>query len=182
MYIGLVLQDFTGGSDNRFGRGLRDVTPEEIRIPSSNLDLSIHLFPEETTLHGYMMYQTDLFSHETVRTILKNFQRVVGALVASPHSNIASMDLLTPADLISLENWNRTDVDSTLPKSLVHGFRSTVATYSSSLAVVDGSISLTYEELDQRSDRLASWLAAKGLQRGSVVGVVSRPVSSQLSF
>ncbi|KAJ6520288.1 hypothetical protein C8R45DRAFT_55978 [Mycena sanguinolenta] len=177
--LGLVLQDFTGGSDNRFGRGLHDVTPEEIRIPSSNLDLSIHLFSEETTLHGYMMYQTDLFSQETVRTILNNFQRVVRALVASPHSNIASMDLLTPADLTSLENWNRTNVDSALPKSMVHGFRSTVAAYSSSLAVDDGSISLTYEELDQRSDRLASWLATKGLQKGSVVGV-SMPRSSLL--
>ncbi|KAF7337661.1 Non-ribosomal peptide synthetase [Mycena sanguinolenta] len=177
--LALVLQDFTGGSDNQFGRGLRDVTHEEIRIPSSNLDLSIHLFSQQATLHGYMMYQTDLFSHETIRTILENFQRVVGALVASPHSNIASMDMLMPADLISLETWNRTNVDSILPKSLVHGFRSTVAAYSSSLAVDDGSISLTYEELDQRSDRLASWLAMKGVQKGSVVGV-SMPRSSLL--
>ncbi|KAF7337651.1 Amino acid adenylation domain-containing protein [Mycena sanguinolenta] len=177
--LGLVLQDFTGASDNRFGKDLRNITPEEIRVPSSNLDLSIHLFSEETTLHGYMMYQTDLFSHETVSTILDNFQRVLRALVASPRSNIASMDMLTPADLVSLENWNCTDVDSILPKSLVHGFRSTVAAYRSSLAVDDGSISLTYEELDQRSDRLASWLAMKGVQKGSVVGV-SMPRSSLL--
>ncbi|KAJ7347283.1 hypothetical protein DFH08DRAFT_936842 [Mycena albidolilacea] len=167
----LVLQDFTGGSDNQFGRRLRDVTAEEIRIPSTNLDLSIHLFSQDTTLHGYMMYQTDLFSHESVRTVLNNFQRVIRALVVSPQGNIASMDMLTPDDLVSLEGWNRSNVDCIMPKSLVHGFRSSVAAYNSSLAVDDGLISLTYEELDQRSDRLASWLATKGLQKGSIVGI-----------
>jgi non-ribosomal peptide synthetase component F len=127
-----------------------------------------------------MMYQTDLFSHESVRTILNNFQHVIRALVVSPQGNIASMDMLTPADLVSLEGWNRSNVDSIMPKSLVHGFRSSVAAYNSSLAVGDDSISLTYEELDQRSDRLASWLVTKGLQKGSVIGIVSLLSSSSL--
>jgi non-ribosomal peptide synthetase component F len=125
-----------------------------------------------------MMYQTDLFSHESVRTVLNNFQRVIRALVVSPQGNIASMDMLTPDDLVSLEGWNRSNVDCIMPKSLVHGFHSSVAAYNSSLAVDDGLISLTYEELDQRSDRLASWLAKKGLQKGSIVGIVSLLSSS----
>lgn len=144
-------------------------------MPSTNLDLAIHLFSQESSLRGFLMYQSDLFSSDTAAAVLRVFQRVVDELVKNPSANIALLDLTSPHDLDSLSEWNDTQSFEELPSSLVSGFADIVKAHGTSLALVDGSagVALTYTELSARSDRLASFLLTKGLTRDDVVGVVS---------
>ncbi len=156
-----------------FGQGLQDLTSEDIRIPSTNLDLAIHLFAEGNTLRGYIMYQSDLFAPETVSSFLNIFQRVVSQVMLTPAVNIASMDLFTAWDLERLWAWNDTNLSAPIPGSLVDGFRASVTAHPDDIALVDGSISLTYAEVDAKTDCLASWLLSKGFNREAAIGIVS---------
>jgi amino acid adenylation domain-containing protein len=55
--------------------------------------------------------------------------------------------------------------------SLPDCFTQTVAEHGDAIALVDGSRRLTYYELDEISDRIASLLARRGIEPGSIVGV-----------
>jgi len=51
-------------------------------------------------------------------------------------------------------------------KALGGLLKDTVATYADAVALVDGATRLTYAELDQKVDRLASGLSRLGINRG----------------
>ena len=58
------------------------------------------------------------------------------------------------------------------PPTLDAMFRAAVAADADAEAVVDGSMRLTYRELDRRVDRLAAGLAARGIRKGDRVAVM----------
>lgn len=145
-------------------------------MPSTNLDLAIHFFMREDSLRGYMMYQTDLFSSATVKNHVKIFKRIVESLTVDPTANISLVDLFTSLDAENLSEWNNTISQTPSPASLVHGFQDSVASFGPDIAVVDGTQSLTYHELNEMSDQLASFLIMKGFMKGDSIGIVSVPI------
>jgi len=54
-------------------------------------------------------------------------------------------------------------------KALGDLLKDTVATHADAVALVDGATRLTYAELDQKADRLASGLSRLGINRGDRV-------------
>lgn len=169
-----VLQDFSGVTASSVA-GFDGITSEEIRNATTRLDLSLHLYVVEDQLKGYFMYQTDLFELSTIQTFSDVFLRVITTAIAQPLSPLALLELSCPNDLQNLSAWNRTD--RSFPgsnSSLGDFFRQVALREPSSIAVVHGSISMSYAVLNEQSDRLASWLSRKTHQ-GSVVGVVSFP-------
>ncbi|KAF9467529.1 hypothetical protein BDZ94DRAFT_1305172 [Collybia nuda] len=167
----LVLQDFTHISENKFGGGMQEITSDNIRMPSTNLDLAIHFFVRGGGLRGYMMYQTDLFSSTTVQSHVRVFKRIVESLVANPESKISVVDLFTSLDAKDLSEWNDTTSQAPIPTSLVHGFQESAKAFGPDLAVTDSTQSLSYHELDKTSDDLASFLITKGFKKGDSIGI-----------
>lgn len=133
--------------------------------------MTIHLFVRGGGLRGYVMYQTDLFSSGNIQAVIDVFQRIIVTATAQPSVPISTLVLSTSFDLKMLENWNSTNQYSA-GGSLHDRFRAVASLEGSSLAVVDGSSSLTYSELDEQTDRLASWLVGRGLNAEEAVGIV----------
>src|SRR6516165_3221274 len=51
------------------------------------------------------------------------------------------------------------------------------------IAVIDGARQVTYGELDERANRLAHLLGARGIGRGSLVGIlIGRSIAASVSF
>ncbi|KAK7468432.1 hypothetical protein VKT23_002945 [Stygiomarasmius scandens] len=167
-----VLQDFSGIVTNESGRGLHGLTSEEIRNTTTRLDLSVHLFVNDDKLDGYLMYQSDLFSSETIRTFSHIFQRILEAGVQSPAVSLSKLALLESADLEKVLLWNGVETKTAqLQSSIGDRFREVAAMHRSCLAVADETTSLTYAMLDEQSDRLASWLVQQDFLPEAVVGV-----------
>ncbi|KAE9402498.1 acetyl-CoA synthetase-like protein, partial [Gymnopus androsaceus JB14] len=165
-----VLQDFSGVVATDSSNGLCGLKYEEIRNASTRLDMTIHLFVRGGGLRGYVMYQTDLFTSGNIQAVIDVFQRIIVTATAQPSVPISTLVLSTSFDLKMLENWNSTNQYSA-GGSLHDRFRAVASLEGSSLAVVDGSSSLTYSELDEQTDRLASWLVGRGLNAEEAVGI-----------
>lgn len=179
IFIVFVLQDFSAVSESQYGRGLHGISVEDIRNATTRLDLGLHLFiGNNSTLHGYFMYQSDLFSPKTIQTFSELYQQVITAVIATPASCLSTISLVTDHDMQKLTSWNRTTVVSRREDvSIGELFRHVALQNSSSVAVVDGTTTLTYAMLDTQSDRLASWLVAKNLPNESIIGIVSDMLS-----
>ncbi|MEV0696793.1 amino acid adenylation domain-containing protein [Saccharopolyspora sp. NPDC050389] len=159
------------------------VDPDEVIDPESELQvesvsgwdathyaLNLVAIPGER-LRLRLGYRPDVFDHATVEAQAARLQRVLEAIVADPDRPVGRLDLLSGAERRQLlEEWNglRTDTqETTLPKL----FRAQVARTPDAAAVVCGAESVTYLELDDRADRLASLLVERGVGPESVVAL-----------
>ena len=154
--------------------GLQGIDVEEIRSAINQHDLSLHLYVEGQDLKGFFMYETDLFFSSTVQTVSNLFHRVIKAAIENPGIPLSRLPLTTADDLKELSIWNETIINSpSLHLSIGDRFRQVVAQHSTSIAVVDASLSLTYAMLDEQSDHLASWIIGQKFPLESVIGIVS---------
>ncbi|KAF5356450.1 hypothetical protein D9758_009494 [Tetrapyrgos nigripes] len=166
-----VLQDFSGVVDQKHSHTLHGITTEEIRNATVRLDLSIHLFTNGNELHGYLMYQSDLFSSSTIQTVCDVFLRVIKTATQYPSSRLSTLPIIRAHDFEALSLKNADKKMAASQVSIGDRFREVAGQYSNSVAVVDGSSFLTYAMLDEQSDRLASWLVSRRLPSESIVGV-----------
>ncbi|MFD9909470.1 amino acid adenylation domain-containing protein, partial [Streptomyces sp. NPDC059063] len=148
-----------------------DAEFEMVHNGTAKFDLSFNLaeLPGEG-LVGALEYATDLFDPATAQALGERFLRLVGELVADPHTSLSRFDVLDAdeRDLV-LRRFNDTAAaadDRTVPQL----FAERAAATPDAPAIIDGEQRLTYRELDERANQLARVLAARGVTQESVVG------------
>ncbi|WP_431041065.1 non-ribosomal peptide synthase/polyketide synthase [Streptomyces sp. P1-3] len=125
----------------------------------------------EPHLHAELQYQENLFSKAAAERIAARFGRLLERAAADPHIPVARLDLLdeTERDLV-LERFNDTGRERA-GRGIAEAFQEQVTAGPERVAVVSGEQEVTYRDLDERSNRLARVLAARGVGRDSVVGL-----------
>ncbi|MZG18861.1 AMP-binding protein, partial [Streptomyces sp. SID5914] len=115
-----------------------------------------------TGLQGVLEYSKDVFDRETVETLGLRYLRLLRAMVDAPQKPVDEAVLLDEAESRTLlSGWNDTACE--VPgRSTVELFEERAASDPAAEAVVAGTHSLSYSELDDRADRLARVLAAHG--------------------
>ncbi|MGW4433615.1 amino acid adenylation domain-containing protein, partial [Streptomyces tendae] len=115
-----------------------------------------------TGLQGVLEYSKDVFDRETVETLGLRYLRLLRAMVDAPQKPVDEAVLLDEAESRTLlSGWNDTACE--VPgRSTVELFEERAASDPAAEAVVAGTHSLSYGELDERADRLARVLAAHG--------------------
>ncbi|MGW4247347.1 amino acid adenylation domain-containing protein, partial [Nocardia sp. NPDC004722] len=167
-----------------------NLDPAAVRLPGlavspSRADTGIERFDLTLTMadtpdsRGAMpidlSYATDLFDHGTALAFLERLDRVLRTVAAEPARAVRDIGLLSPEEARSLETWGRAGTpdlgdltgDVTLPVLLA----AAVAAHPDGAAIVDGPRTLSYRELDERSNRLAHYLIGHGVGAESVLAV-----------
>ncbi|WP_251070431.1 non-ribosomal peptide synthetase [Streptomyces sp. ISL-96] len=147
------------------------------RIKSAKFDL-VFSFTEQVGADGNdgalscrLEFATELFDQETAERLGDRLRRLVSALVAEPEAPVSAADVLAADERqLVLEGFNATErvVDES---SLPALFAQRLAERPDAVAVVERSRSVSYAQLDARSNRIARLLAARGVGAESVVGV-----------
>ncbi|KAF5970869.1 enniatin synthase [Fusarium coicis] len=140
----------------------------------TRFDIEFHLFQEADGLKGSCNFATDLFKPETVENVVSVFFQILRNGLEKPKVPISVISLtdgieeLRRLDLLRIKK-----VEYPRDASLVDIFRTQVAAYPDSFAVVDSSTRLTYAELDRQSDQLATWLRRRDMPAETLVGVLA---------
>jgi amino acid adenylation domain-containing protein len=93
-------------------------------------------------------------------------------VVANPAVDTDAVELLDAAERERVAALGRPErAPVTTPTRIDTAFRAVAARVPDAVALIDGPISLTYRELDERSDAVASGLRARGVSDGDRVGV-----------
>ncbi|EGU72901.1 hypothetical protein FOXB_16587 [Fusarium oxysporum f. sp. conglutinans Fo5176] len=148
---------------------------EDLSMSNGSLfDIELHIYPKDTSLKVEVLFATDLFKPETIKSMLSIFYRVVDHGVNTPDTPVETLDLMTRDDYDVL---NRMDLISlqttTYPRgsTVVDVFRQQAKETPDFIAVKDASSQLTYAELDKQSDTIALWLRRQNLPSEALVGV-----------
>ncbi len=141
----------------------------------AKFDLQLSLLPRANDGMGAVFtYATDLFDEATIAGFARRLVRLLSAVIADTSRPIGDIDLLDGAERTRmLVDWN--DTRHAIPEeSLLDGYRRAVAAHPDVVAVHFEGVELTYREFDERVNRLARLLIARGVGAESLVGLAVR--------
>ncbi|HEY0967628.1 MAG TPA: amino acid adenylation domain-containing protein [Opitutaceae bacterium] len=149
-----------------------ELRPLEPEVTASKFDLLLAL--EETpdgALGGLIEYSTDLFLPGTIRRLAANLETLLTSAVAAPDVACSQLALVSPAERAEPVPRVARVAEPAGRETLAEWFRAVARREASRVAVTDGTTTLTYAELDAKSDRLASFLRAQGVGPDRLVAI-----------
>jgi amino acid adenylation domain-containing protein/non-ribosomal peptide synthase protein (TIGR01720 family) len=142
-------------------RGTASLRIHDVRaVEPNNYALTLVVSPDGTKLSLKAMYDDGRFDRATVQRLLGHYREILTSMAAEPAQPVARMEMLTAEEQQVLCEWNATDRPGVPEQTVVDSFQRWVAKEPERVAVRSGKTSLTYRELDERSDSLAAHLAA----------------------
>jgi amino acid adenylation domain-containing protein len=147
-------------------------TSVDVECTRSKFDLSLDLYETTTGLAGALVYATDLFEPATAERMMKQFCTLLQSIASSAGASIAELQMLPTAerDRLLLE-WNRTATTAQGARCVHELFSEQVARSPDEIAVIQRDRSLTYRQLELRSNQFARHLRSLGINSNAVVGL-----------
>lgn len=172
---------------------LHNMKPVDIELPgldveylpystgTLDVDVSVDLVDPGTLaadaefapLEGSLRYNVVLFDRATMEGLLQHWLMLLRSVVTAPSGEVGAVDLFAADEVETVAGWNATAVQFAEDGlRLEEMFAAQVQRSPESVAVAtaDGG-SLSFRELDERSNRLAHRLRGVGVMPGDIVGV-----------
>ncbi|MFG2004651.1 amino acid adenylation domain-containing protein [Spirillospora sp. NPDC048911] len=148
------------------------VTPVPAGTGTAKLDLYFNIIPNESGgVYGRLEYATELFDHDTAVDIVHRFALVLRQVVADPGTRLGDIDVLREDERRWLSHGVNDTAEPALERGLVESVARQAVVSPDAPAVIGEEVSLSYAELEARANRLARWLAGRGVGPESLVAV-----------
>jgi tyrocidine synthetase-3 len=163
---------------------------------SSKFDMTLYC-EENDPMVFKLEYSTALFKQETIQRFIRYFEEIISRVLENPHQKIADIEILPPQEKRQiLYDFNDTKVEypgdrciyqlietqsrKTPDQIALAGVHETHKKHEKNNNRSPGShlsyISyMSYKELNEKSNQLACFLRAKGIQPDTIVGIMLEP-------
>jgi amino acid adenylation domain-containing protein len=142
---------------------------------TAKFDLTLFALENERSLAGAIEYNTDLFEATTIQRLVDHFQNLLAAAVADPDRPLSELNFLSETERRQiLFEWNATDAGYPRDACLQDLFAMQAAKTPPAVALAAGDQQVTYAELQERSNYLASLLRRAGVSRDTPVAVLAK--------
>jgi amino acid adenylation domain-containing protein/non-ribosomal peptide synthase protein (TIGR01720 family) len=148
--------------------------PVSVEVPTAKFDLTVNLAEHDGGLLGIVEHAADLFDATTVERLLAGFERLLAAAVAAetgPDLRVEDLPLLGAAEQHQLLEWGGIGRELAPASTLHSRFAARARRAPETPALTCGDLTVTYGELDRRSNQLARWLRDHGAVPESRVGL-----------
>ncbi|MFI9599854.1 amino acid adenylation domain-containing protein [Streptomyces sp. NPDC052043] len=112
---------------------------------------------------GLLNYSSDLYDRGTAEDISARLSRLLESVAADPAQRVSELDLLGEADRHRILALGVGEIREEVAPTFVERFQRQVATAPDAVALVCRDEQVTYRELDERANRLAHHLIARGV-------------------
>ncbi len=165
-----VLQNNTGNEQKQLPD--LELSVERQEKTTSKFDITLFLSQQDGKLEASVEYSTDLFKAETIERLAGHFTRLLRSIVQNPQQAIGLLNMLGEAEIETvLYDFNQTAIPYPSHKSLTSFFEDQVAKTPGATALVFDDVQLTYNELNERINRLANYLRSVGVKANSIVPI-----------
>ncbi|WP_159481735.1 non-ribosomal peptide synthetase [Streptomyces caniferus] len=159
------------GAGRAHGLRLRDLYAE---VETTNYPLAVTVYPGERLTFSFA-YDPDLFDEESVRVLSGRLREVLAAAAADPARTLRELPWLAPDERRALLDAGTGPVRDLGAATVVGLLAEQAARTPADTALVHGRESVSYRELDERSNRLARELIARGIGPEDLVAVAAAP-------
>lgn len=150
------------------------IAPLELESQTAKFDLSLCLQEEKLGIGGYIEYSSTLFEHRSIERMVEHLLVLLKAIVANPDHPIRTLSLLSEQERwLQLSQWNNNERNYPLEISFDALFQEQVKLTPKAIAVKCEGREVSYQELNERAERLANALVKRGVRAERVVGVLA---------
>ncbi|AHX21957.1 non-ribosomal peptide synthetase [Bacillus bombysepticus] len=147
------------------------MSPKVVNNNISKFDLTLNIYETNSGLCGDFEYNTSIFKHETIKRMSKHFLNLLKEIIANPQKKLGKLNLLDRNEEQELLTRGNHYIESK-PLPLLHDLISDSAiSKSDQIAIFCNEESLTYIELEKRSNQLAHYLLSQGVGNKTLVGI-----------
>ncbi|HEX6290736.1 MAG TPA: amino acid adenylation domain-containing protein, partial [Herpetosiphonaceae bacterium] len=151
---------------------LTGVAAEVLPTPETEakFDLTLYVKEQPAGIQFDLLYNADVFDSARMAELLAQMELLLSQVVAQPDAPIASYSLVTPAAALRLPDPHQPLVADW--SGAVHEwFAAQARRTPDRVAVIDPRETWTYGDLERRSNQLASYLHACGIQSEEVIAI-----------
>jgi len=143
-----------------------------VQLQQAHPDLSFSLIQREDRWYATVQYPPALYDEATIARLLEHYLQLLEGCVSAPAQPIAHVNMLTESERVQiLSEWNRTQRDYPRDHCIHELFEAHVRCAPQRVAAVAGPQTITYGELDRRSEQLAQVLISHGVGPDVLVGL-----------
>ncbi len=140
---------------------------------SSKFDMTLSLWDSDDGFRGWVEYNTELFDKSTIIRITDHLRTLLGSIVENPEQPISDLPMLTTSEQHQIRvEWNDTSADFALERCIHELFEMQAARTPDSPALISGTQTIKYEELNERANQLAHHLMSLGMRPDALVGIL----------
>jgi amino acid adenylation domain-containing protein len=162
---------------------------EELKLPglstefefapdlTSKFDLTLYLEEQVEGILLRLVYNSDLFERARMVELLEQYKHLLAQVVATPDANISTLSLVTTTARAVLPDPTQ-PLDDAWIGSVPALFSEHARQNPKCIAVNDKHGEWTYDELNARSNQLANFLIARGIQKGEAVAIYAHRSAS----
>lgn len=159
-----------GGSAMTMGGLEVDVVP--IEEQTAQFELMLMAEEMEDSISFSLKYNTDLYDPASMERLVRHFETLLVGIITDPDAHISELPLSSPDEIRELTlQWSEVEHRRDPGAAVTELFSEQVNRGSDRVAVAASNGRLTYRELDERSTRLAHFLAQLGVTEGTAVGL-----------
>lgn len=142
-----------------------DIEVESGETNTAKFDLTMELQESEGEIRGSVEYNTDLFNAKTIQSFIEHYEILLNGLLEKPKCNISEIPLLSPTEqTLLIERGNAAATVCTDLVCLHQQFESQALSRGNEIAVISDGDTVSYQDLNERANRLARVLIQKGLK------------------
>ncbi len=151
--------------------GLR-FKPYEIDNSIAKFDMTITAIELNKTIGISLNYCTKLFNKQTIENMSKHLTNILNSITNDTNLMLSKIEMLSEEEKHQvLIDFNNTKVDYPKDKTLYQLFEEQAAKTPDNIAAIYEEESITYRELDTKSNQLARILREKGVKADSIVAM-----------
>ena len=105
-----------------------------------------------------LQYDNGRYSQELMQSLAQSINNAANAFISNPDAKLKSISLLDEKQTTLLDSFNQTNVPYDDTQTIVSLFRKQVERVPDNIAVVYQDVRLTYQQVDEISDRIAGYI------------------------
>jgi amino acid adenylation domain-containing protein len=150
-----------------------EILQDDLVEQPAKFDAHMHMTGTNGKLYGSFHYCKDLFERETIECFISYFRRIIQEILADHKRQISKIEILSSDEKENLL-FKLNDTDASYPKKALHQiFEDQVLKFPGRVALAMDNQSMTYNELNSKSNQLARVLQGKGVTNDSLVGIAA---------
>jgi amino acid adenylation domain-containing protein/non-ribosomal peptide synthase protein (TIGR01720 family) len=142
------------------------------KAKAATFDLSITLKETLEGLNGGLEFKTDLFSSETIQKLAAHYRTILENVSSNSDLYLESIEFLSESELHQLlVEWVPAPAEVPDRQSLLELFSIQAAEIPDAIALIFNDQTISYRDLDLRSNQLGRYLYRRGIKPESIVGL-----------
>ncbi|UOE51896.1 amino acid adenylation domain-containing protein [Mucilaginibacter sp. SMC90] len=146
-------------------------TIERAGDTSSKYDLTYNAEETKDGIRFVVEYNTDLYEAATIARMAGHYAELIALVISKPATQINKLQLLSKAEEYELQQFNETAAAYPKEENIISLFEAQVKATPTAIALVFEEETISYQELNEQSNRVANYLKTQGVTKETLVAI-----------